>query len=257
MSTPGRPSLAALTSPEAARATGGLVLVPAGAVEQHGPHLPLGTDIWIATAVARAAADEAGALVSEPLPIGCSAHHRSFPGTLSLTVETFQRIVCEVATTLAADGFTPVFVNGHGGNRAPLGAALQELAGQGVTAWAVSYFDLVAEEAEELFGHESLGHACALETSLVLHLWPELVRRDLVPDAAGGDAFPDPFLFSRAKVVRHRPFEDFGADGVVGAPRLADAAAGERLFNSSVRHLVNCMERIGHEADHGRTRSRE
>src|SRR5699024_9786514 len=103
-----------LTSPEAATARGSLVVVPVGAVEQHGPHLPLSTDIWIASRVATEAVRQVeAAYVAEPLPIGCSSHHRSFPGSISLTVETFQRTITDIALCLVEDGFVPVFLNGH------------------------------------------------------------------------------------------------------------------------------------------------
>ena len=242
--TRGRGSLGDLTSAQAGEAAGRLVLVPVGAVEQHGPHLPLRTDIGIAGEVAAHAARAAGALLADPLPFGCSAHHRSFPGTVSLGVGTFQSVVVDVAVSLAQDGFVPVFVNGHGGNRAPLGAALQMLLERGVTAWAVTYFELIAAEAEARFGHEAMGHACALETSIAMHLWPQLVHAEAFPAPQGRGVYPDPFLYSAEPVVLHRRFEEFGPSGIVGDPAGANSEAGREMFDCAVERLVTRLDRI-------------
>lgn len=237
---------ATLTSPEAHRVRGSVVLVPIGAVEQHGPHLPLGTDIWLATAVARAAADRLdGVYLAEALPIGCSAHHRFFPGTLSLRVSTFIAVVTDVATCLAEDGFIPVFVNGHGGNQAPLGAALQALLETGVPAWGVTYFELLRAEALAQFDDpRAVGHACALETSLSLALWPELVHQDRFPPRWSGGSFPDASLFGTDPVVRHRRFETIEPSGVIGDPSQAGTAAGSALLEVAVSRLTGIIDRI-------------
>lgn len=240
-------TFAAQTTRDSARARGSLVLVPVGSVEQHGPHLPLGTDIWLATSMATsAAARVGGVLVAEALPIGCSAHHRSFPGTLSLRVETFINLIVDVASTLAADGFVPVFVNGHGGNRAPLGAALQSLMELGVQAWGVTYFELIADAVDAEFKGDrgACGHACALETSLSLSLWPELVREDSFPARGGAGAYPDASLFGIDRVVVHRRFEDLDESGIVGDPSLSSVDAGDALNEIAVARLVVVLERI-------------
>lgn len=240
-------AFATQTTRDSARARGSLVLVPVGAVEQHGPHLPLGTDIWLASSMASAAAARVdGVLVAEALPIGCSAHHRSFPGTLSLRVETFINLIVDVASTLAADGFVPVFVNGHGGNRAPLEAALQTLLERGVQAWGVTYFELIADAVDAEFKGDrgACGHACALETSLSLSLWPNLVRADSFPDRGGAGAYPDASMLGIDRVVRPRRFEDLDTSGIVGDPSLSSVASGDALNEIAVARLAGVLERI-------------
>ncbi|MQA85559.1 MAG: mycofactocin biosynthesis peptidyl-dipeptidase MftE [Streptosporangiales bacterium] len=224
-----------------------IVLVPCGAVEQHGPHLPVGTDAWIAAAVAaQVAAARHRVLVGEPLAYGCSGHHRAFPGTVALRVSTFVDLVADVATCLARDGDVPVFVNGHGGNRSPLSAALQGLSDEGIEAWALSYFELIEDEVAAALPdhHGCVGHACALETSLVWHLWPDAVHADRIPGPAAGGAWPDPFLYSRDRVVRHRRFETLDPSGVVGDPSRADPALGARLFQAAVERVGEVVDRI-------------
>jgi creatinine amidohydrolase len=236
-----------LTTEDAAAASGSIVLVPIGAVEQHGPHLPLGTDVALASRIAAdAAALVGGVLIAPPVPYGCSAHHRSFAGTVSLRVETFIHLLVDVASSLAADGFVPVFVNGHGGNRGPLGAGLQVLLEHGVDAWGVTYFELIADEALDEFDGDgaAMGHACALETSLSLANWPRLVHLDRVPVRSPGDRYPDPRMFTGDRVIRHRRFEDLSDSGIVGDPSKGNLSAGQRLHGHAVQHLAEILRTI-------------
>src|SRR5579885_1456583 len=98
-----------------------LVILPIGATEQHGPHLPTGTDLFTVESVAREAAAQVPetipVIVTPSLPFGSSHHHFIFGGTLSLSTETYYRVLCELLESLVTDGFTRMFlVNGHGGN---------------------------------------------------------------------------------------------------------------------------------------------
>lgn len=235
------------TSPDLAR-TRRVVLVPIGAVEQHGPHLAIGTDSWIATEVAATvAADRPRVLVAEPLPYGCSEHHRAFSGTVSLKVRTFIDVVCDVARCLHQDGLTPVFVNGHGGNRGPLQTAAQALLEEDVPVWVMSYFDLLRDEALSTFSAASMGHACALETSLMLHLWPDSVgsTQHVSPGAQG--RWPDVSLYpptTADSVIHPLPFDQLNEQGVVGAPNEASAEHGRRLFAAAIRRVGEAVDRI-------------
>jgi creatinine amidohydrolase len=223
------------------------VLIPAGAVEQHGPHLPLGTDAWVAEAVCLGVASaDPDVVVGEPLPYGCSWHHTRLPGTITLRTRTFIDLVVDVCRSYAANGYVPLIVNGHGGNRAPLEVALADLAEGGVRGWAVSYFELLAEEvAAEFPAHESAaGHACALETSIVWHLWPQAVREAAIPPGDTPPTWPDPHLFGGAAVRVVRPFDEINPTGVIGRPSVASRRAGARLYESAVRRVADVVARI-------------
>ena len=150
-------TLAALTSAELEAGTERLVVVPVGAIEQHGPHLPLETDTLLATSVAEAiVARTPGTLLGPTLELGCSSHHSAFPGTVSLSTQTFVGIVVDVCRSLARAGLTVVLLNAHGGNRAQLDVALTELAGEGVRAYAFTYWqpleDVVVDELGDAGG---------------------------------------------------------------------------------------------------------
>ena len=225
----------------------GVTLVPVGATEQHGPHLPLGTDWWLAEAVALETAHRVpGVDVSGVLPYGISPHHRGFPGTVTLRPRTFIDLLVDVCGSLAANGRVPVILNGHGGNRGALQVAVADLGERGHTAWAVSYFELLADTVAELFpdGHSHVGHACALETSLVMHLWPDFVATDRIPSGTTPLRWPDPHLYSTDRVTVYRRFEDVNATGVVGTPSLATPEAGWHLFDTAAMRLANVISRV-------------
>src|SRR4051794_4828940 len=130
-------------------AGGRMLVVPLGATEQHGPHLPLGTDTMVAVALARALARERDVLVAPALPYGSSGEHSGFPGTLSIGQAALELVVVELARSA---GSPVLFVCAHGGNAEPLARAVRQV--DGTRAW----FPRWAGDA----------HAGRVETSLVL-----------------------------------------------------------------------------------------
>jgi creatinine amidohydrolase len=241
-------SLAALTSAELESGSERLVVVPVGAIEQHGPHLPLDTDTLLAISVAEGIVARApGTLLGPTLELGCSSHHSAFPGTVSLSTQTFVGIVVDVCRSLTRADLTVVLLNAHGGNRAQLDVALTELAGEGVRAYAFTYWklleDVVVDELGDAAG-DACGHACALETSLMQHLHPEHVRESAIPAGGTPPTWPDPHMFSRDAVRVVRPFDEIRPDGVIGRPSLATPELGRRLFEAAVERGAMIVERV-------------
>ena len=138
----------------ASRATNALVVLPVGATEQHGPHLPLGTDFLIVEHITRAAAQEArrsiDVLVAPTLPFGSSHHHLPFGGTISLSTERYYGALIDMTESLIESGFRRVFIlNGHGGNHEIIQLVARDLSlKHAVNLGAASYWDLAREALE-------------------------------------------------------------------------------------------------------------
>lgn len=246
-------TLSALMSPEASRVARQptAVIVPTGAVEQHGPHLPLGTDSFIAMAIAEKVAGRIEeVLTAEPLSYGCSWHHLRLPGTVSLRTRTFISLAFDVCDSLSRSGFVPVLLNGHYGNGAPLRVALTELAEAGVRAYTISYFDLIGDAVSEILPEPetSVGHACALETSLIMHLKPQSVAQDKIPSGGTPPTWPDPHMYGQSTASVVRPFDEINETGVIGRPELGSAHLGEDLFEVAVSRCTDVVRRILREA---------
>src|SRR5438876_2965478 len=163
-----------------------LVLFPLGSFEQHGPHLPLTTDTDIVTAVARGIERKRSdkILCLPTLWPGHSTHHLFFPGTLSVSQMPYIQLIIELCRSIVNFGARKVFLlNGHGGNDVPVRAAMRELKTEfpKVRIVFASYWTLAAQSIQELreSGAGGLGHACEMETSLMLHLHPTKVKLHL------------------------------------------------------------------------------
>jgi mycofactocin system creatininase family protein len=214
--------LADATSPEVeARTAAGpmTLLVPLGATEQHGPHLPIGTDAAIAVALAEGAASEVpGAIVAPALPYGSSGEHQDFAGTLSIGAEATELVLIELARSATATFPRVLFVNAHGGNVSPLTAAVHRLREESrdVRAWS-----------PRLGGD---AHAGRTETSLMLAL-ESGVREEL---AEAGSAAP---LVDLIDDLRAGGVRAVSENGVLGDPAGASAAEGRALLAAAIRDL--------------------
>ena len=224
---------------------GTLVVIPIAAVEQHGPHMPTGTD-WIICSAVTAALEARlpeQVLLTPAVWLGASSHHLRLGSSLSSGLSTYVTTLCDIAESVLDDGYRRLFfVNGHGGNVDPMRTALRELQ----PAWpeallaAGSYWspaeDLIRETLEG--AHKFVGHACEFETSMMLHLRPELVVGERLADAGelGTDRIEGVFI---SRDMRQRTREGF-----TGRPDLASASKGERLFNGIVDRLVAVAERL-------------
>ena len=166
-----------------------LIIAPIAAMEQHGPHLPVSTDTILAGAVAEGVEKALGerALVLPVLWLGASDHHLPRGGTLTSPLPTYEQVLVDLLTPLLRDGFRRFLIlNGHGGNIDPLRVALRRLDVDFPRAilTGAAYWDLATDELAALCRglRKEMGHACEMETSMVMHLRPELVRLDRIKD---------------------------------------------------------------------------
>jgi creatinine amidohydrolase len=238
---------------EIAEQAGSVLVVPVGSLEQHGYHLPVATDTLLADAVAHGAATaaDAPALVLPPVWTGLSAHHMPFGGTVTIGRETLATVLEEVAASALESGFDAVvYVNGHGGNTALVDAVSASVGAAHPAAEVVSltYFALAAEIAAEVRDSEigGMAHGGEFETSLLLHLYPEMVAMD----RAEGDLMEPPYdrsrqdLFESGPVSAYRPFTAYSESGAVGDPTLGDAEKGQRLFDHLCATLAALVEEV-------------
>jgi creatinine amidohydrolase len=211
----------ALESLTSADVAGDLLVVPLGATEQHGPHLPLGTDTVIARALASSVA---GAAVAPALPYGSSGEHAGFPGTLSIGQAALALVLVELVRS--SDFPRVLFVSAHGGNAEPLAAAVRDLRAEGREVWAWSP------------RWEGDAHAGRIETSLMLALAPELVG----PTRDAGNVAPLAALLPR---LRAEGVRSVSPNGVLGDPSGASAAEGRELLAAAIADLADFVEALG------------
>jgi creatinine amidohydrolase len=194
------------------QAIGDLLVVPLGATEQHGPHLPLGTDTIIACALA----STLDAVVAPALPYGSSGEHAGFPGTLSIGREALVRVLVELVRSSTFGRV--LLVSAHGGNAEPLAAAVRQLRDEGHAVWAWS---------PRWHGD---AHAGRVETSLMLALAPQLVGAAREP----GNLEPLAALMGR---LRAEGVRAVAPNGVLGDPRGASAEEGRELLAAATADL--------------------
>jgi creatinine amidohydrolase len=238
--------LATMTWPEVRAAIDAghdTVVAPFGATEQHGPHLPLGTDALFGDELGAAVAERLGACLAPTMPIGCSRHHLAFAGTLSMDEETFHRVVADVVQALARCFRRIVLLPTHGGNFRPLGDAVAKLPSlPGVDVIAFSDVMLLTEaalgvSAELGISAEEGGiHAGEWETSMLLSFRPDLVRMERATAGYVGELMPGLERFFAEGV---HAVSDIG---VFGDPRRASAAAGRRYVDRLVDMMVERIE---------------
>jgi len=153
-----------------------MVIIPMGSIEQHGPQLPLGTDFLDALEVALLVAQRCEVVVAPAVMVGYSEHHMGFPGTLTISTETLQQVVFEVAQSLVRHGFKKIMLlNRHGGNNTAVNTAVHRINHQ-TEATAVDISSLQPLQGTELPPAPQIDwHAGVGETSLMLYLTPSLV----------------------------------------------------------------------------------
>lgn len=242
-------------------ADGSIVVVPIGSIEQHGHHLPVATDTILVDAAAHRGAevaDEVPITVTPPIWSGISAHHLPFGGTLSLDFNTMLQLVENVGRTALENGFDAILLlNGHGGNMSLLGTAVNELgpAHEGVEVLSLTYFYLISEKIEEVRDSEPGGimHGGELETSLMLHLRPDLVNEDGM-EAVYAERRYDLLLEDlngSGPLGRYSTFADHTDTGVMGDPTLASAEKGERLFEEIGTEMAALLREVHEQVRSG------
>jgi creatinine amidohydrolase len=225
-------------------AANAIALVPLGATEQHGPHLPLLTDTIIVDAISRRALDilktESDIVAAPPLPMG-SSHHHLFACALSFSTDTYIGMLRDICISLVRSGFRRIFfVNGHGGNDLAMRMVCNELVlNEDVTVAACSYWTLTAPAPGG--PDNAIDHAGRYETSIMLHLAPDLVSKPKT-ETGKTPAFFDAVLSQGLLINRHGEWSRIG--GVTLPPHDASADLGARIVADRAAAMAEAIRRF-------------
>jgi creatinine amidohydrolase len=230
-----------------------VVLIPVGAIEQHGPHLPIDVDNSFVEYICDEAARRAPEMIlsAPPVHYGYNAHNMDFPGTIDIKMQHFIDYCCDLGESLAHQGFRRVlYVNGHGSN-----APLCDLIARRLTVstkamvgaanhWQIAW-DVITDLLEG--GPYAADHACEWETSEYLALKPHLVQRDKIADEIPAERGGPRWLYPDLNTVRPVHFMNWwskmNASGVSGTPSRATAEKGSKMLEATVERLVSiCRE---------------
>jgi len=238
-----------ITQPEAEALleSGGTVVIPTGSVEQHGPHLPCGTDWYAALVFSRAVAERLGALVVPFAPIGITPFHMGFSGTLTLRHETFVALMLDIAGSVARHGARRVVIlNWHEGNSDAIGVAASRIQGElGLEVIRVE----ACYVARELAGDETGGltHGGELEVLPVLAFDPSLVHLERATNPS------PPGRGRRIDAVRRNPnvrpvlgdVRQIAPTGWYGEPQRATAEKAERVIDAVAERIAADVREAG------------
>jgi creatinine amidohydrolase len=225
------------TTTDRADAAATRAVLPVGAFEQHGPHLPLTTDTIIADAIAQRVARAIGAARLPALPVSCSHEHASFPGTVSITAATLDAVIGDLVASLRGQGMRGlVIVNGHGGNHALANIAQQiNVAAPFVLVLPQrSHIERAFRDAGLTTTPHADMHAGEMETSVMLHVRPDAVRMDRAVDVVADDR----------TLLHLRGMEAYTPSGVIGRPTLATAEKGAAYLDRLLDAVADDLQRF-------------
>ena len=243
--------LQSITWPEAADTVfnNRVVVVPLGSLEQHGYHLPLVTDTKLVEGVAQGVHDVMpdDILLLPTLWCGHSTHHLAFAGTVSLSQDVYQAVIIDICDSLIKSGATRILLlNGHGGNDVPVRYALREVKSRNsgnpdvkvvlASYWALAASTLARVRESEIGG---MGHACEMETSMMMLLAGELVRRDKIKND-GPKQQPPYRLYDMQQGTPFYMVEEFhelSESGTVGHPELASEEKGKLFYDGIIEEV--------------------
>jgi len=238
-----------------------VVLLPVAAIEQHGPHLPVDTDNVIGSYYCdEAAKRRPDLLVSTPcIEYGYNEHNMDFPGTISIRPETLLHYYFDVAKSYARQGFDRIlYVNNHGGNAQIANLAARMVVthtpaiAAAIDSWQLAREAMVRLRQSQLGG---MSHACEYETSVYLHVRPDLVKLDEIvdeypPERVDGWHWSD--MLNGAPLQLTDIYSRNTRTGVEGAPSLATKDKGREFAETAISNLINLAEGFRNMPVHAR-----
>ncbi len=238
-----------------------VVLIPVGHTEQHGLHLPMNTDSVIIEAIAQGVADQIpGEAIALPtLPYGVSTHRKSFAGTFNMGGRAFEDFQLSVIERLIEAGSDRIYLmSGHGGNVSFLVNVVKYAGERFPTAFTATAYlhtsgkiGVRALEQHRRSKRGGMGHACELETALMLHLRPDLCRMERAVDEIDFIATENYYMdwVEGGELIANPPWEDDTQTGAYGAGSLATAENGARWLSAAIEEKVGHVREIHEQQD--------
>ncbi len=229
------------------------IILPVGSIEQHGRFAPLGTDTYVAMALAEDAGNRSGVLVAPPVWTGWSPHHLVRPGTISIRAEVLIELFFDIISSLAVHGFAHfLMVNGHRLVNIPWMQICAERAQRELKV-RVALFDPAWMSKEFTGFSDAIGHGEEIEISHMLHCFPQLVDLDKARDNAAGERdlyhvdpadSRDSLCYVPATLEDMSKIADDSGDTITGRPTLATAEKGRAYHEHLVGRLVQVLEQM-------------
>jgi creatinine amidohydrolase/Fe(II)-dependent formamide hydrolase-like protein len=225
-----------------------LAILPVGAIEQHGPHLPLDVDAFDAYYLAQKVAEACSyphPLVLPLISYGVSYHHSQFKGTISVTNEAMSKFIYDIGMSLAQNGIKKILIlNGHGDNSPALNYAAQMINRDAHIFVCVDTGETSDADIYDLIHTHNDIHAGEVETSTTLAVRPQLVKMDKAKDMTLN--FSNRYLdfTSQYSVPWYAHTDKISANGVMGDPTKASAEKGEKIWKIMISHLVVLVEEL-------------
>jgi creatinine amidohydrolase len=220
--------------------TSKVAILPIGAVEAHGPHLPLGTDNYLAERISEKIAEQTNGLQLPTLPFGQVWSLKNFPGSINVSNDSLINMLVDIGESLYEQGFRLfAMVNGHLGNAVALKEAARKLY-QKFPDFKIFYFfypgtkQVTDEVRETSSSHGSYFHACEIETSFMLYLAEEYVDME--------KAITDIPNIPMSADTTPTPWEEFTSSAVLGDARLATREKGQRIIEVAIENMVKMIE---------------
>jgi creatinine amidohydrolase len=226
--------------------SGATIIVPVGSNEQHGPHMPINCDTFFVTEVVKSVTNN----LNNKVPVyytptiwtGFSPHHKDFPGTVTLRLETILALIFDVCDSLIHNNVRRiVIISGHGGNSVPLRAAGSKIGDElGNSPMVLSYWDVLGDDWNKFVQERpaGIGHGGEAETSLRLFLAPETIRKE---ELEKSDFITNDIQPERSAVYQFERWQDVSYKGHTGYPKWGSVEKGKLIFETIVERLCKLL----------------
>lgn len=215
------------------------VIIPTGACEVYGPHLPMGTDLLAAQKIAERIAEHTGALIAPTVEMGESSALGAFPCTFEMPRKILEDYLEALVSMLIEDGARNfIFITGHAGNVDTVSYIIKKHLKQGIKAFQIDWWRFTAANSGDILqysGPMAHGHASECGTSVMMYLYPELVdHSEITCTPANSNSYPD--------VLQYASFDKKAPNGMLGDANVATPEKGEAIVNTCVKRILNYLE---------------